>query len=332
MTRTGTVVALATAVVVAALPGAVRGGEEFDAGDITIVAGAKRLSPAEVRAADITDTDRGRSVLREETTLDVNRRPHRVFAFGGQTLVIDAKSTMTVTGGLTGAGERVFDIVPQARPVSLAAEPGYAVPPVGAWVYNTDGGFTHTVGTWKRMVFWTINLAFNWKACGACQPHQYWRIYGKMQASVLSGSLSNQGYKRAWLEFDNNGAWGGSPWEFEVPQPEESHPGAANQTVTVGFTDNADFELGIPPFKFGGGVETTYLGSMTRSTENWHPVVRSELASGGVQWCRYESAEFGGAKVIATRLGLRQAVGAQLGGWNILHGMQDFTTSCPSQM
>lgn len=338
MTRArSSAIAVVAAVVVAGLPaGAARAGEEVGSADMTIVGGARRLTSAEVRSFDITDTDRGRAILRatddEPGSLDVDRRPHRVFAFDDQVLVIDAKSPMTVTEGLNNAGNRVYDVVPQARPVSIAAGPGYAVPPAGAWVYNTDGGFTYTVGTWKRMVFWTINLAFNWKPCGACQPHQYWRIYGKMQASVLSGSSSSQGYKRAWLEFDNNAAWGGSPWEFEVPQPEESHAGEANQTITVGFTDNADFELGIPPFKVGGGVETTYLGSMTRSTENWHPVVRSELASGGVQWCRYESGEYGGAKVVTTRVGLRQAVGAQLGGWNILHGMQDFTSSCPSQM
>jgi hypothetical protein len=332
MARTGTVVALATAAVVAALPGAVRSGEEFVTGDVAIVGGARQLSTAEVRGADITDTERGRSVLREETSLDVNRRPHRVFAFGAQTVVIDTKSTMTVTEGLTRAGERVYDIVPQARPMPVAASPGYAVPPAAAWDYNTSGGFTTTLGTWKRTILWIIDVAWNWRACGGCQAHQYWRIYGKFQAATLTGARSDQGFKRAWLEFDNTGAWGGSPWEFELSQPEESVAGVANQTRSVGFSTNFDLDLGIPPFSFGGGADHTYGGSMTRSSENWHPVIRTEVASGGVQWCRFDAAEFTGTKTISTRVGLRQAVNAQLGAWNILYGMQDVTNSCPSQI
>ena len=333
MTRArSSAIAVVAAVVVAGLPGVARGGEEFDTGDATIVAEARRLSPAEVRDADITDSERGRTILRSETSLDVNRRPHRVFDFGGQVVVIDAKSPMAVTEGLTRAGKRVYDIVPQARPVAVAASPGYAVPPAAAWDHNVGGGFTTTLGTWKRTIFWNINVAWNWKVCGACQAHQYWRIYGKFQAATLTGALPNQGFKRAWIEFDNSGGWGGSPADFEVSEPEESVAGVSNQTTTVGFSENFEFTLGIPPFSFGGGMDHSYGGSMTRSSENWHPVVRNEVGSGGVQWCRFDSAEFTGAKVISTRVGIRQAVNAQLGGWNILYGMQDFTASCPSQI
>lgn len=334
MTRTRkSMIAVAAAFVVAGLPANVaRAGEELGAADMTIVGGARRLSSAEVRGADITDTERGRVVLREETALDVDRRPHRVFAFGAQTLVIDAKSTLTVTEGLNRTGQQVYDIVPQARPMPVAASPGYAVPPAAAWDYNTSGGFTNTLGTWKRTIYWIIDVAWNWRPCGGCQAHQYWRIYGKFQAATLTGAGSDQGFKRAWLEFDNNGAWGGGPVEFELPQPDESVTGVANQTRTVGFSNNFELTLGIPPFSFGGGADHTYGGAMTRSSENWHPVVRNEVASGGVQWCRFDSAEFTGTKTISTRIGLRHAVNAQLGGWNILYGMQDFTTSCPSQI
>jgi hypothetical protein len=71
---------------------------------------------------------------------------------------------------------------------------------------------------------------------------------------------------------------------------------------------------------------------MTKSSENWHPVVRSESGSGGVQWCRYESAEFTGTKVVTAREGLRVSSTSAAPTWQFLTGQQDTTNSCPSQI
>ncbi len=294
------------------------------------------LTQDEVKAADISGSEDANAALRVaaegDDGLQLERRTYRVFAFGDQRVVVDAKTALTVWTGMNSQGQFVYEAAPFAKPMSVASQPGYVVPPSSAWVYNTDGSIANTVGTWKRTIFWTINAAWNYKACSSCTAYQYFRMFGKMQAATITGATSSQGFKRAWLEFDNNGVWGGSPTEFEFGEPEQSYPGTANQVTTYGFSDTFTVTLGEPPASVGGTHNETYGGSMTRSTENWHPVVRAETASGGVQWCRYEAAEFTGTKVIAARVSIRQAVNAQLGGWNILYGMQDFTSSCPSQI
>jgi hypothetical protein len=298
-----------------------------------IVSGGRQLSAAQVRARDITSTSRGRDALAaaaRDGSLDLERRPLRVFRFRGQRVIVDAKSPLVVRVGRNSAGAKVFDVVPAALPVRAAAGAGYVVPPDNAWAYNTDGAFVTTLGTWKQSVFWTINVAWNYKACSSCTPHQYFRIYGKLQAATLTGANADQGFRRAWLEFDNTGAWGGSPAAFEVGEPEESYSGIDGINFTVGFGVGFSAGLGLPPYTLGGRTDASFSGSMTRHNENWHPVVRTELASGGVQWCRYDLPEFTGSKVIVTRVGIRQAVNAALGGWYILKGMEDFTSRCPT--
>lgn len=97
--------------------------------------------------------------------------------------------------------------------------------------------------------------------------------------------------------------------------------------ITVGFSNSANVSLGIPPLTVGGGTNNSYTGKMSIPTEYWHPVVRSEVSSGGVGYCR--KAEWNGVKKIATRVGIRQNVNATLGGWNILFGMQQSFNGCP---
>lgn len=300
--------------------------------DTRIVAAGRQLTQEEVRGFDITDSKAGAKALSAAAeVLDVNRRPHRAFDFAGQSLVIDAKTPVSVAVGLNAAGDTVYDVAPMANPIGMAAQPGYVVPPTSAWGYNTDGGFTTTLGTWKQTVFWIVDAAWNYKACGSCTAYQYFRIYGRMQAAVLTGARSDEGYRRAWIEFDNNGAWGGSPFEFEMPEPTESHHGTDGITRTFGFGNTFDLSFNVPPITVGGGTSTAYGGSVTKYIEYWWPVVRSEAASGGVQYCRYDPKEFLGSRVIATQVGIRQAVNAQLGGWNILKGMEDHTNRCPPQ-
>jgi hypothetical protein len=301
--------------------------------DRVIVTEARQLSAEEVRRHDITDTAAGRLALeaeRKDGSFATDRRPVRVFAFGRERVIVDAKSPLLVRAGRNTARAKVFDVVPAARPVRAAVGAGYVVPPDSAWGYNTDGAFVTTLGTWKQSVFWTINAAWNHRACGSCTPYQYFRIYGKMQAATLTGAGQYDGFRRAWLEFDNDGAWGGAPASFEVGEPEESYAGTDGITFSVGFGQGFSIGLGVPPFTIGGRADSSYGGSMTRHNENWHPVVRTELASGGVQWCRYDMSEFTGSKVIATRVGIRQAINAPLGGWYILKGMEDFTSRCPT--
>ncbi len=324
---------LVALLILGAMPvGASAAATTRSAPDLRIVAGVRQLSAAQVRARDITETSAGRAALRaaSEASIDVWRRPHRVFDFGDQQVIIDAKSPIAVSAGRNAAGATVHSVVPRAQPIGLAAGAGYVVPPDSAWVYNSDGAFITTVGTWKQSVFWTITAAWNYKACGTCTAYQYFRIYGKMQAATLTGAKPDEGFRRAWIEFDNYGGWGGSPAAFEVAEPEESYSGTDGITLSVGFGQSFNYGLGVPPVSVGGQSNVTYGGSMTKHNENWHPVVRAELGSGGVQWCRYDLPEFTGSKVIATRVGIRQAVNATLGGWSILKGMEDFTSRCPS--
>ncbi|HJP87865.1 MAG TPA: hypothetical protein VJ850_02380 [Candidatus Limnocylindrales bacterium] len=331
--RAGGVALLALSLVA---PGAAAADAETPAPDLTIVSGARQLSADEVRAHDITDTDRGARTLRDaasDGTVDINRRPYRVFEFEGQRMVIDAKTPVAATVGVNAVGKTVYDLVPTAKPVASTARPGYAIPPATAWTYNTDGSSVTFVGTWKQSFFWTITAAWNYKTCSSCTAYQYFRIYGKLIAQVLTGSKADEGFRKAWVEFDNNGAWGGNPIEFEPPTPEESYAGANNTTRSWGYGQTFNLSFNIAPLTIGGSANNTYGGSMSSSSENWHPVARTEIASGGVMWCYYNIFnEFGGTKSIATQVGIRQAVNAQLGGWNFLKGMRDDNYNCPSQI
>ena len=330
----GTAVALITSLLLPGAAGAAAGPGRRDGTDLTIVSSARTLSAAEVRSFDVTDSRAGTALLEAAAAdgIDVNRRPFRAFDFHGQKVVVDAKTPLTVHEGRNRAGERVHDVVPFARPVAALGTAGYAVPPEDRWTYNTDGVFQTYLGTWKQSVWWTITAAWNYKPCGACTAHQYFRMYGKLQAATLTGAKWDEGFKRAWIEFDKDGAWGGSPMEFEPPTPEESYHGSDAVTLTVGYGSNADIKLNVPPLTVGGGASSSYTGSMSRSIENWHPVVRAEISSGGVQWCRYDFWEYTGTKAIAAQVGIRQAVNGQLGGWYILKGMQDVTDRCPNPL
>lgn len=317
-------------------PSVAAADESQPAPDLTIVSSARELSTEEVRGHDITDTDAGANALStasEDGSIDVNRRPYRAFDFAGQLVIIDAKTPLVVREGRNQAGEHVYDVIPFAKPVGVAARPGYAIPPSSAWSYNTDGSSVTYLGTWKQTYFYTITVAWNYKTCSTCTAYTYWRMSGKFIAAVLTGSNPDEGFRKAWIEFDNNGGWGGSPVEFEPPTPEESYAGVNNQTKTWGYGSTFNVNLGIPPLTAGGSANNTYGGSMSSSSENWHPVVRSEVASGGVMWCYYNFfSEFGGTKAIAARVGLRQAVNAALGGWYILKGMRDDNYNCPNQI
>lgn len=317
-------------------PGAAAAGEGQESPDLTIVSAARQLSTDEVRTHDITDTDAGAEAIQaasEDGSINVNRRPYRVFDFEGQRVVIDAKTPVTATVGLNDAGEVVYDVVPFAKPVPAGARPGYAIPPSSAWTYNTDGSSVTFLGTWKQSMFYTMTVAWGYKTCSSCTAYTYWRMSGKLIAAVLTGSNPDQGFRKAWIEFDNNGGWGGSPVEFEPPTPEESYAGVTNQTKSWGYGSSFNVNLGIAPLTAGGSANNTYGGSMSSSSENWHPVVRTEVGSGGTMWCYYNFfSEFGGTKAIATRVGLRQNLNAALGGWYILKGMRDDNYNCPNQI
>lgn len=327
MRRTATALLCAIALlIVPATSAAGADGDEISAADVVIVSEKTQLSAADVRAADVTDGPAGRNILESfADSLDVNARPYRVYVFGDQQTVVDAATSLSVFSGRNASGDRVYEVVPFAKPTTLSARAGYAVPPTSAWVYNADGSFGNTYNNWKRTGFWTIMAAWNWKPCSTCTAHQYFRMYAQMQAATVTGQ--NSPWRRAWIELDNNGSWGGSPYEFELGEPEETVNGQQSVEITVGFGSSLNVTLGAAPLTAGGGTNTSYSGKMSIPTEYWHPVIRSEIASGGVSYCRV--SEWNGVKKIATRVGIRQAVNAQLGGWNILFGMQRSYSGCP---
>jgi hypothetical protein len=303
--------------------------------DRSIASSARDLTAGEIRSHDVTSSDRGQRALARAGSkaggLDVNSRSYRVYVFGDAEYVVTADTPLRVRVGRDAARQVVYDVTPYAKPAGVAAHAGWAIPPSSAWRYNNDSSFSETVGTWQRTIWWTMTKANDWKACSTCTAYDYWRLHGKERAAALTGSSSNEGFKRAWLEFDRGSGWS-TVASFESDRPEESYGGVANQTTTVGFGSSFGINIGVPPLTGSGSVETSYGGSMTKSSENWHPVIRSEIGSGGVQWCRYESAEFTGTKVVATRVGVRISSSGTNGGWGILRGQQDTTSNCPSQI
>jgi hypothetical protein len=309
-------------------------GAQGEEPDLEIVAGARALSQAEIRSHDVTDRPEGASILRrarQRGSDAATRTLARVYVFGDQELIVSAATPLEVVEGRNAEGEVVHQIAPTAQPAEIAPTSGYAVPPSSAWRFNKDGYFDVSVGTWYREVWWTITKANDWKASGSTTAHDYYRIHGKLRAAAVTGAKSYEGYKRAWLEFQRSGTWP-SVASFESDRPQESYAGTANQTTTVGFGTSFGVNIGVPPVTASGSVNSSYGGSMTRSSENWHPIIRTTVGNGGVQWCRYESAEFTGTKMIATRTGVRIGSSATPGSWSMLTGQQDYTSSCPSQM
>lgn len=328
--------------ILSAAPTAMAADAQANMVDPDIVSEARWLTIDEIRGADVTDGEEGRRLLAAAADgpdgLDVDRRAYRVFSFGRERIVIDASSRIAVRTGRNRDGEQVYEILPEARPNAFTPRAGYIVPPNSAWVFNRDGGFTHTtkgcdwfgnncVDVWKRVVHWTITAAWNQSG------YQYFRNYGRMQAQSVTGAYPDRTpWARAELELDNGGGWGGNPTDNfgEFPEPDEDIPGRINTTVTVGFKVGITVELGKPPVTVGGGVDETFTGSLTTASEWWHPIVRTEVASGGVQFCKYTGAVAMNKKV-ATRVSLRQTAGASLGFW-YLHDRQSASTStCPGQ-
>lgn len=306
-----------------------------DSPDMIIMSDLRELTVEEIRAADVTDSRLGAASLDEvrarRDSIDVDRRVHRVFLFGDQKVIVDAATPLVVLVGRNAAGDVVHEIVPRAMPVPVAAQAGYAVPPTSAWKYNNDGDLQQSIGSWYRDMWWTIMKANDYRACTSCPANDYWRMYGKLRASTVTGTGPNDGFRRAWLEFDRFDDWT-SPGSFEPGQPEESYGGSGTQTTTIGFKTGVTVTLGIAPLTASGTLEDSYSGSMTRSTENWHPIIRPEIGSGGVQWCRYDVNEFTGSKLITTRVSARTTSTGTGIGWYILMGQQEGLSRCPSQL
>jgi len=316
--------------------------------DTEIHASRRKLSRHEIAAADVTNTEFGRDTLERiretDGAINVDAGVYRVFLFGNQhDLVADASASFDVYEGKNTEGQTVYEVVSIGKADPVPMQAGYAVPPKSAFVYRNDGALSEDVKTWHRDWWWTVNKADNWKACSTCTPYDYYRYYTKMRAQVLQQYAGDPtaGYQRAWIETDReNTGWGsGCCTEFEPDQPVESYSGEPNVTVTVGFGTTYDFNIGIPPYvSAGGSVSTSYGGSMTASTENWHPVARSEPGSGGVQWCRYTpNSEFTGTKLISARVSVRVDAGAAYGGFRTLRGMEDedggsALEHCPTQI
>lgn len=300
--------------------------------DLPIVTNARVLAMAEVRAGDITETATGQQALARaaDRGIDTDARGFRVYRFGEHTVTATADTVLLVRTGLDETGQTVYEVGAVAQPAEVTGQAGMVSPPKAAWRYNNDGTIVDDVGTWTRDIWWTLNKANDWKSCPTCTEHDYWRVHGKLRAGVLSGSGKYEGYKRAWLEFNRaNSGWPSTVVEFETAQPSDSFKGPNDGTETWGFGQTWGFNMGVPPLTASMTWSESYGGSMSSSSENWHPVQRAEVSSGGVQYCRFTEAEYLGTRSIATRLSARIGKSASMGGWGILWGMNDENNACP---
>jgi hypothetical protein len=294
------------------------------------------LTTDEIRAADVTDSKRGRAALQarreRETFVDVDRHPYRVYVFGRQDYVVGAATPLRVRQGANARREVVYEIVPLALPAAFESQPGYAGPTGSAWKYNHSAADDETVGTWYRSFEWTMMKANDWKSCTTCTPNDYWRMYGRMRASALTGSAPDEGFRRAWIEFDATSDWSPIAAPFEDDQPGDSYGTSTTQTITVGFGSTFGINIGQAPLTINGTASESYGWTMVRNTENWHPVIRSERGSGGVQWCRYDFQEFTGTIKLSTRVSAKIAANGTNGGWYVLRGQHEDLTRCPNQI
>lgn len=325
-------VALAAGALANAAP-AQAGSDRAGGYDNHVVAQKQELTRSEIRAADITNTERGQQELRaaEESGIEVNGRSMRVYEFGDVRYVLPVSTQFRVVRGVNAEGRSAVEAVPTALPREVSAEPGYYVPAASAFTYNNNSSFSETVGTWRRNIWWTLTKANDNRACSTCTPYDYWRLHTKGQYGVLTGSSASEGFKRGWIEHSRKSGWS-TPVSFEPSQPAESRGTGAATSVSWGFGTNFSVNLGVPPVTASGGYDTTYGGTLNKNTENFHPIIRSVIGNGGSQWCRYESAEFTGTKMITARTSARISATGTMAGWDILRGMSDTTTNCPTQI
>lgn len=291
------------------------------------------FSKAEVPQLDVTDSARGRAALARAAKEGVptDSEPYTVYAVEDSVVTVPTDTQVAVVRGLTAAGEAKTDIVPSATPVNSPASGGLAVPPKAAWAFNVDGSWIKEIGdNWIRKGIWTITNANNWKTCSTCASHDYYRLYYRVQGGLESAS-AGVGFRRLWVEL-NRGNNGVSVTHFEEGKPQESYAGSNNVTTTIGFGTSNSISLGYGPITAGGGTSTSYSGSMSSSSENWHPVFRSEVGSGGVQWCRY-GADFRGTKLVTTRVADRTGGSVtNPPGWELLDGMAESAANCPAAL
>jgi hypothetical protein len=161
--------------------------------DREIVSDLREMSPDEIAAGDLTGSPLGGSASEQvqdaEFQQAVSLSSLRVYAFGGDVWTIPADQPFIAVTGLNAAGERVYVLNPVVKPAEIEPQAGYAVPPRSAFLYNNSNAWAETVGTWRRWVFWTLTKANNWRACSTCAAHDYYRMYGKMRAASLQGSV-----------------------------------------------------------------------------------------------------------------------------------------------
>jgi hypothetical protein len=324
-------VSLALALLLSSLPVAAAAPEGIESS--VVVSDLHQLSAAQVQAANITGTERADRLIAGhiEDTGEPAKQASRfaVYDFGAGTLIVDEATPFRVITGENEYGQDIQDVIVSTGTSGFTASSAYIVPPKEAFAWYMDNTFTYIIECWKRTVWWTITKANNYTGGGG--TWDYYRLYGKMQASTLTSCGADDGYRRAWIEFDRNAGW--SPvTEFETPKPEQSYGGGGTQTLTIGFSSNWNVNLGVPPLTVGGGSQTSYGGSLNnQNLENWHPVQRDEAGSGGVQWCRYTANEYTGTRVVTTRVPARIGSSGIMNGWDILTGQQGKADNCPTQ-
>lgn len=333
--RTASVAAAPLLLATMVTPVSAFAAENTDSFDSEMTSVTRTLSADEVRSHDITDTTEGQQYLKQQGTADLRlyQSPMRVYKAGDHLFATDATAPVHIVVGTNDNGDVVYDFQGVAMPAPEASQSGFAVPGASYWSYNNSGTWVDNPagGDWHRDGWWLINKAAN-PSCSGCTGHDYWRITGKLRSSTITGRTF--GWNRTWLEFTRNGTWSARQ-SFESNEPAQSYAGVANQTRTIGFRTGISVSLGVPPLSSGGSADLTYTGSMTQSSENWHPVVRADsVAQGGVQWCYYPltSTYFNGTKIITTRENAQMAAGGTMGGWVWSTGQSHANTGCPTQL
>lgn len=299
--------------------------------DEVIISHARVLSSQEVRAADVTADPEGSKILEDELRktegLDTQAL-YRVFRFGDQTVIAEDGSELIVVEGRNAQGQLVYQVGGSTGSgIDEAPSPGYASPSAGAYQYHADQSRIEYVGTWRRQTWWQVDKANNWAPVKNGTPHDYYRFTSKTQFQCTD-CWASEGYKRAWLEADMTA----SVFEYEPGTPAEPYPGNGQTSFSVGYSSSFSVSLGVGIAGASAQEQSSWGITLTKSTENFHPVDRNEEASGGAQWCRYESAEYTGSKLVPQRQHARVSASASIPVWDYWTGQADSTSNCPTQI
>jgi hypothetical protein len=302
--------------------------------DLSIVSGSRVLTDAEVRAADITRTERGQRLIAthlvDTASLDPGVRTYAAYDFGSVRAVLDVLTPFEVIAGSNGSGQEVQEVLPRTAAISVPrAVPG-ATDSGQTWDFVGGASATIYAGDcWKRVTWWAVTgMPGSFDQTG---PGEAFRTYGRVLASVEPrvGCTQEDGFRRSWISFAPSSDWV-SDADFEPAQPDHNIGGGGDPAVlSVGFGQAFTTDLGDPPLHADGSPDFSYGGIIDQRYQAIRAMGADGPAIGGARWCLFFGRLTPPEVSFATRVSAVIPAGAEMGSLEITSGQDTGWEDCP---